>query len=107
MLTEEERTCWMMDLLSPNITQVIKFNDDLLVIIEDCFKRVIQIDQHLALIREKESKEDEASDKQSSQGKKEKRSYLELGKATCRNNKKGQISQSGTNKPQRDNGPNI
>ena len=70
MLTEEERTCWMMDLLSPNITQVIKFNDDLLVIIEDCFKRVIQIDQHLALIREKESKEDEASDKQSSQGKK-------------------------------------
>ena len=64
MLTEEERTRRMIDLLRPDITQVIKFNEDLLVTVEDCFRRALRVNWRLALIQEKEAKEGKAKDEQ-------------------------------------------
>ena len=77
------------------------------VTMKDFYEEFIRIDRRIALIWEKEVTKDKANDKQSSQSKKEKRSYPEPGKTTRRNNKKGQIAQSGTSRPQENNGPDI
>ena len=70
MLTEEERAHRIIDLLWPDIAQVIKINEDLPTTMEDCFGRALCINQRMVLIKEKESKEDKAKGKQVNQGKK-------------------------------------
>ena len=68
MLIKEGRTCRMIEILRLEIAQVIKFNEDLLVTMEDCLRRALRIDRSLALIKEREAMEDKASDEQTSQG---------------------------------------
>ncbi len=58
MLTEEERTHLMIELLQPIIAQVIKFNEDFPVTMEDYFGKALRVNQRLALIQEREVTED-------------------------------------------------
>ena len=88
MLTEEERTPRMINLLRLDITQVIKINEDLPVTMEDFFGRALCINRRMDLIKENESQEDKAKGKEVKQGKKKKRNYFTSKKAIPRNNNK-------------------
>ena len=76
MLTKEERVHRMIDLLWLYITYVIRINVDLPTTMKDFFGRALRINWRLALIKERESKEDKAKGKKTNQGKKKKRNYL-------------------------------
>ena len=86
---------------------MIKIYEDLPNTMEDCFGRALHINQCLALIKEEESKDDNAKGKQTNQDKNKKRNCPTSRKAAHHNNKKGQFALLNTNKLQADNGLQV